>query len=67
MLLDYATYNYKNYCTIIITMFYKATMTENKYIENKQQVTPEIKKGVVAFLNASEGGSIYIDIEKMLI
>ncbi len=39
-------------------------MTENKHIEYKQQVTPELEKEVVAFLNGNEGGTIYIGIDK---
>ena len=39
-------------------------MTENKHIEYKQQVTPELEKAVVAFLNSNEGGIIYIGIDK---
>lgn len=41
-------------------------MSENIHTEYKQQVTPEIEKEVVAFLNANEEGIIYIDVEKML-
>lgn len=33
-------------------------MPENKHIEYKQQVTPELEKEVVAFLNSNEGGII---------
>ena len=39
-------------------------MTENKHIEYKLQVTPELEKEVVAFLNSNEGGIIYIGIDK---
>ena len=39
-------------------------MIETKNIEYKQQVTPELEKEVVAFLNAKEGGVIYIGIDK---
>ena len=39
-------------------------MTENKHIEYKQQVTAELEKEVVAFLNSNEGGIIYIGIDK---
>ena len=39
-------------------------MTENKHIEFKQKVTPELEKEVVAFLNSNEGGVIYIGIDK---
>lgn len=37
---------------------------ENKHIEFKQKVTPELEKEVVAFLNSNEGGVIYIGIDK---
>ncbi|MGL4585112.1 MAG: Fic family protein [Flavobacterium sp.] len=37
-------------------------MTENKHLEFKQQLTPDLEKEVVAFLNANEGGVIYIGI-----
>ena len=40
------------------------TMIESKNIEYKQRVTPELEKEVVAFLNANEGGFIYIGIDK---
>ena len=40
-------------------------MTENKHIEYKQQVTPELEKEVVAFLNSNEGGIIYIGVDKL--
>ena len=39
-------------------------MIESKNIEYKQRVTPELEKEVVAFLNANEGGFIYIGIDK---
>lgn len=39
-------------------------MIENKHIEFKQKVTPELEKEVVAFLNSNEGGVIYIGIDK---
>jgi len=39
-------------------------MPENKNIEYKQKVTPELEKEVVAFLNSNEGGVIYIGIDK---
>ena len=39
-------------------------MIESKNIEYKQQVTPELEKEVVAFLNTNEGGFIYIGIDK---
>ena len=39
-------------------------MPENKNIEFKQKVTPELEKEVVAFLNSNEGGVIYIGIDK---
>lgn len=39
-------------------------MLENKHIEYKQQVTPELEKEVVAFLNSNEGGINYIGIDK---
>ncbi len=38
-------------------------MIENKHTEYKQQVTPEIEKEVVAFLNSNEGGIIYVGID----
>lgn len=38
--------------------------TENKHIEYKQKVTPELEKEVVAFLNSNEGGVIYIGVDK---
>mgnify|MGYP000962790265 CR=1 FL=1 len=38
--------------------------TENKHIEYKQKVTPEIEKEVVAFLNSNKGGLIYIGLDK---
>lgn len=38
-------------------------MIENKYTEYKQQITPEIEKEVVAFLNSNEGGIIYVGID----
>lgn len=38
-------------------------MIENKHTEYKQQVTPEIEKEVVAFLNSNEGGVIYVGID----
>lgn len=37
-------------------------MIENKHTEFKQQLTSELEKEVVAFLNANEGGVIYIGI-----
>lgn len=40
------------------------SFTENKHIEYKQKVTPEIEKEVVAFLNSNEGGVIYIGVDK---
>ena len=40
-------------------------MPENKHIEYKQQVTPELEREVVAFLNSNEGGIIYIGIDKI--
>ena len=40
-------------------------MPENKHIEYKQQVTPELEKEVVAFLNSNEGSIIYIGIDKV--
>ncbi|SFS88291.1 Fic family protein [Sphingobacterium wenxiniae] len=39
-------------------------ISENKHIEFKQKVTPELEKEVVAFLNSNEGGVIYIGIDK---
>lgn len=39
-------------------------ISENKHIEFKQKVTPELEKEVVAFLNSNEGGVIYIGIHK---
>ena len=39
-------------------------MIESKNIEYKRQVTPELEKEVVAFLNTNEGGFIYIGIDK---
>ena len=39
-------------------------MIESKKIEYKRQVTPELEKEVVAFLNTNEGGFIYIGIDK---
>ena len=39
-------------------------MIESRNIEYKQQVTPELEKEVVAFLNTNEGGFIYIGIDK---
>lgn len=39
-------------------------MPENKHIEYKLQVTSELEKEVVAFLNSNEGGIIYIGIDK---
>ena len=39
-------------------------MPENKPIEYKQQVSPELEMEVVAFLNSNEGGIIYIGIDK---
>ena len=41
-------------------------MTENKHIEYKQQVTPEIEKEVVAFLNYNKGGIIYVGMDKIV-
>lgn len=38
-------------------------MIENKHIEYKQQITPEIEKEVVAFLNSNEGGIVYVGID----
>ncbi|WP_312082938.1 RNA-binding domain-containing protein [Epilithonimonas hominis] len=38
-------------------------MIENKHTEYKQQITPEIEKEVVAFLNSKEGGIIYLGID----
>lgn len=38
--------------------------TENKHIEYKQKVTPELEKEVVAFLNSNEGGIIYIGMDE---
>ena len=40
-------------------------MIENKHIEYKHQVTPELEKEVVGFLNSNEGGIIYIGIDKI--
>ena len=34
-------------------------MTENKHIEYKKIITPELEREVVAFLNSNEGGAIY--------
>ena len=39
-------------------------MNENHRLEYKQQLTPELEKEVVAFLNSHEGGIIYIGISK---
>ncbi len=39
-------------------------MSESQHVEYKQQVTPELEKEVVAFLNSNEGGVIYIGINK---
>lgn len=39
-------------------------MIENHHSEFKQKVTPELEKEVVAFLNAKEGGVLYIGINK---
>ena len=39
-------------------------MIESKNTEYKQQVTPDLEKEVVAFLNTNEGGFIYIGIDK---
>ena len=39
-------------------------MIESKNIEYKRQVTPELEKEVVAFLNTNEGGFIYMGIDK---
>lgn len=39
-------------------------MTENKHIEYKKIITPELEREVVAFLNSNEGGAIYIGIDK---
>ena len=39
-------------------------MIESKNIEYKRQVTPDLEKEVVAFLNTNEGGFIYIGIDK---
>ena len=39
-------------------------MIESKKIEYKRQVTPDLEKEVVAFLNTNEGGFIYIGIDK---
>ena len=39
-------------------------MSESQHIEYKQQITPELEKEVVAFLNSNEGGIIYIGINK---
>lgn len=38
--------------------------SENNRIEYKRQLTDDIEKEVVAFLNYSEGGFIYIRIDK---
>ena len=35
-------------------------MSESQHVEYKQQVTPELEKEVVAFLNSNEGGVIYV-------
>ncbi|BAX80850.1 RNA-binding domain-containing protein [Labilibaculum antarcticum] len=39
-------------------------MTESNRIEYKKQLTPELEKEVVAFLNYKEGGNIFIGIDK---
>ena len=39
-------------------------MPENKHIAYKQQVTAELEKKVVAFLNSNEVGLFYIGIDK---
>jgi len=35
-------------------------MNENHRLEYKQQLTPELEKEVVAFLNSNHGGMIYL-------
>ncbi len=39
-------------------------MTENNRIEYKQELTNDLEKEIVAFLNAHEGGILYIGIDK---
>lgn len=39
-------------------------MNENHRLEYKQQLTPELEKEVVAFLNSNEGGVIYLGINR---
>ncbi len=39
-------------------------MTESNRIEYKRQLTGNLEKEVVAFLNAREGGTVYIGIDK---
>lgn len=39
-------------------------MPENKRIEYKHQLKPELEKEVVAFLNSNENGIIYMGIDK---
>ena len=50
-----------NYFSGILFKYYLQflnKMIENKHIEFKQKVTPELEKEVVAFLNSNEGGII---------
>lgn len=39
-------------------------MTENNRIEFKQELTADLEKEIVAFLNTNEGGILYIGIDK---
>jgi predicted HTH transcriptional regulator len=39
-------------------------MTENNRIEFKEELTSDLEKEIVAFLNAKEGGILYIGIDK---
>ena len=38
-------------------------MTENHRIEYKRELTDNLEKGVIAFLNARDGGVIYIGMD----
>lgn len=40
-------------------------MQESSRIEHKQTLTEELEKEVVAFLKSSQGGIVYIDINKL--